>query len=137
MVLLQSVLLTEVRLQLVLSDTLGQFTDRHFASMLVEVIDDALVGRLNNGHKEVEFSERNLTVIVDIGDLHDFIDLIPVLIKVLRFFNWSLVVIWSQGIKKVLVCHGCFALLVHGRSKLFVDLLWCTEESDLVLSIAF
>jgi len=137
LVLLQSVLLGEVGLQLMLTDAFGQFTDRHLATMLVEVLDNTLVWRLHNEHKEVELGERNLTVSIDIGDLHDIVNLLPVFLKVFTFVNGSLVVIRSQGIEEVLVRHGGIAFLVDSRGKLFVDLLWRTEESDLVFSIAF
>jgi len=69
------VLLGEVVLSSVRSKICGELLRIHFTSGSLEILFDGLLMSLEKKYKEVEFSESNLSVSVNIGQMQYTVDL--------------------------------------------------------------
>jgi hypothetical protein len=56
-------------------------------------------------------------------------------LEILFVVLWFLIIVRRQCIEEVFIGHGCLTFLIHGRSKLIVDLLWSSKESNLIFSV--
>jgi len=79
----------------VAADGLHQLGYLHLASVFLEVLGDAFLGSLAKNDEEIEFSKRDVTIFVDISNMHDIFNLSFVLFEIPFVVLWFLEIVRS------------------------------------------